>query len=383
MVTSKKIKVLEAIRQGSVGGGETHVLSLVGEINKSVYEPVVLSFSDGLMVKNLKTLGIKCHVINSNKAFDFSVWKKVKDLIKVENIDIVHAHGTRANTNVFWAAKSLNIPIIYTVHGWSFHDDQMPIVKQARIKIEQFLIRKANHTITVSESSNLTGQNALNGFNGTTINNGINLNRFDPQRTISSLREKYGISDKVTLIGFISRVTKQKDPFTMLEAFYLAKQKCEEIRLLMVGDGDLKSEVVNKAKLLGIDDYIYFDGFREDVPEVLKAIDIYCLPSLWEGLPIGLLEAMAMEKAIIATNVDGSKEVISHGKDGILIEPAQPKALAEAILWLHNNVHSRVAMQAEARKAVYEKYNVVGMTEAVEKLYQQTMTFYQVGKNGK
>src|SRR5690606_32016153 len=150
-------------------------------------------------------------------------------------------------------------------------------------------------------------------------------------------------------------------------------QNDKSIKLLMIGDGDLKAQVVDRAKSLGIDDSIYFDGFREDVPELLKAVDIYCLPSLWEGLPIGLLEAMAMEKAVIATNVDGSKEVVSHGKNGILIEPEQPEALADAILWLHKNVQSRMLMQTQARKAVYEKYNVVNMTRQVENLYHQAL----------
>jgi glycosyltransferase involved in cell wall biosynthesis len=159
----------------------------------------------------------------------------------------------------------------------------------------------------------------------------------------------------------------------MLDAFCQVLQNDKTIKLLMVGDGDLKSQVLDKARSLEIYDSIYFDGFRDDVPELLKAVDIYCLPSLWEGLPIGLLEAMAMEKAIIATNVDGSKEIVSHGKNGILIEPEKPQELADAIMWLHNNKQSRLSMQIRARKSVYEKYNQVNMTREVEDLYHQTL----------
>jgi len=377
MVTGRKIRVLEAIRQGSVGGGETHVLSLVEELDRSVFEPIVLSFSDGQMIQKLNSLGIQSHVIDTKKAFDITVWKKVKNLLKHECIDLVHAHGTRANTNILWAAKSLKIPVIYTVHGWSFHDDQPFFTKKIRVITEKLLVKNVEYTIAVSESSKKTGQKYIQGFEGIVINNGINLTKFDPGKVQNCIRDKYKIPNNVTLLGFISRVTKQKDPFTMLEAFYRVLQNGEKkMKLLMVGDGDLKSQVIDKANALGIDEHIYFDDFRDDVPELLKAIDIYCLPSLWEGLPIGLLEAMAMEKAIIATNVDGSKEVISHGKDGILIEPAQPQALADAILCLHNNVQLRISMQCKARKAIYEKYNVIGMTHAVENLYQRTLISY-------
>ena len=130
---TKKIKVLECIRQGHIGGGETHLLSLVENLDKCVFEPIVLSFTDGPMIEKLKTQGIKTFIIHTRTPFDFTKWQKVKKLLMEEQVDVVHAHGTRANSNVFWAARSLNIPVIYTVHAWSFHDDQAAWMKKVRI----------------------------------------------------------------------------------------------------------------------------------------------------------------------------------------------------------------------------------------------------------
>lgn len=159
MIPGTRIKVLETIRQGFIGGGESHVLSLVENLEKSVFEPIVLSFTEGQMISSLNSLGIKNIVIPTTKAFDISIWSKVKKLMVRENIQLVHAHGTRANTNVFWAAASLGIPVIYTVHGWSFHDDQPIWVKKLRIWSEQYLTRKMRFNISVSETNQRTGKN--------------------------------------------------------------------------------------------------------------------------------------------------------------------------------------------------------------------------------
>src|SRR4051812_17325388 len=116
--SQNKIRVLECIRQGQIGGGESHLLSLVENLDKNAFEPVVLSFTDGPMIDRLKSLNIPVHIIPSNKPFDFKVWNKVKQLMTDENIDLVHAHGTRASSNVFRATRTLQKPLVYTIHGW-------------------------------------------------------------------------------------------------------------------------------------------------------------------------------------------------------------------------------------------------------------------------
>src|SRR5947208_2481009 len=143
MFMRKKIKILEGIRQGKIGGGESYLLSLVENLDRNLFEPVFLSFTVGPMVERLKNKGIKVYVIHTEKPFDFTVWKKVKNLIEKEQIDIVHAHGTRANSNMFWAARKAGVPLIYTCHAWSFHLDQNPLKKKLRVLSEDFLTSKA------------------------------------------------------------------------------------------------------------------------------------------------------------------------------------------------------------------------------------------------
>src|SRR5215831_11294610 len=138
----KKIRVLETIRQGKIGGGESHLLDLVENLDKSIFEPVVLSFTDGPMINRLQSMGIPTHIIHTERPFDFTKWGKVKQFLQDEKIELVHAHGTRANSNVIWASRKLGLPVVYTIHGWSFHDDQPFLLKKLRVMGEKYLTER-------------------------------------------------------------------------------------------------------------------------------------------------------------------------------------------------------------------------------------------------
>lgn len=365
----KKIKILETIRQGQVGGGETHVLELCTHLNKAIYEPVVLSFTDGPMVDELNRRGIRTKIIKTTHAFDFRVWKQVKQFIDDENFDIVHAHGTRAMSNIFWATKKLSLPLIYTVHGWSFHLNQSYPVRRLRELSEKFLTSKADSTICVSISNQQDGIDRFGLVRSSVIYNAVDCRRFNPANTFADIRAELGIAKDAVVIGYIVRITAQKDPFTMLRAMKRIAEHCPKAVLLMVGDGDLKQQAIHLAKELKIESKVVFQGFRSDIPDVLNAIDIYCLPSLWEGFPIGILEAMAMRKVVVASPVDGTRELIEHGKTGLLVEHGKPIDLANTIMMLADNINLRNALASTAQKKICELFSVDRLVKEVQQEY--------------
>jgi glycosyltransferase involved in cell wall biosynthesis len=367
----KRIKILETIRQGQIGGGESHVLELASNLNLKKFEPVVLSFTPGPMVDELIRRGIKVKVIYTEKAFDFRVWKEVKDFIAEEQIDIIHAHGTRANSNVFWAAKKLGLPLVYTVHGWSFHIDQKFHIRKIRELSEYFLTLKADKTICVSKSNQQDGIERFNMHRSTVIYNAVDLNKFNPDNRFNDVRKELGISANKIVIGYIVRITGQKDPFTMLRAMKELVEKADNIVLLMVGEGDLKAATIKLSKSLGIEDKIIFQPFRTDIPDILNAIDIYCLPSLWEGFPIGILEAMAMKKAVVASPVDGTKELLVDGKTGLLVDHGKPKNLADALLLLSRDFELRKKLADNAFQYVHGNFGIHQLVARVQKEYLQ------------
>jgi glycosyltransferase involved in cell wall biosynthesis len=366
----KKIKILEAIRQGKIGGGETHVLELVSKMDKTIFEPIVLSFTQGPMVNQLRDLGIEVHVIETEKGFDWRVWGKVKDLMQEKEIDLVHAHGTRANSNIFWAARKLNLPLIYTVHGWSFHQDQKPFVKKIRVIAERFLTSMSSSVICVSISNQADGINGWHMQRSLVIYNGINTAKFNSGNVYKDIRKEFGIPENKTMLTYIVRITAQKDPLTLIRAMKIVLHETKDVVLLMVGEGDLKEDAVNMVNQSNLKGNIIFENFRQDIPDILNAADIYCLPSLWEGLPIGVLEAMSMGKVVIATPVDGTKEIISHNYNGLLVPVKDENKLAMTILAIHKDSELRRRLGENAVATIHEKFTVDGMVRKIEEHYK-------------
>ena len=375
---AKKIRVLECIRQGKIGGGESHLLSLTAHLDRSRFEPVVLSFTDGPMIGRLKEMGVETRLIYTEKPFDVRIWGQVKRLLQAEAPDVIHAHGTRASSNVLWAARKLGIPVIYTVHGWSFHQDQHPLVRRLRILGEKYLTERSEVNISVSASNQQSGKEMIPQFRSVVINNGIDQQKFDPERAYSDVRAELGIARDSVVVLFIARFTAHKQPLTLIRAFARALTMLQGIgaaglHLLMVGDGDEKVAGVALARELGLEDKIIFQAFRQDVPDVLHAADIFVLPSLWEGLPIGLLEAMAMRKAVIGTRVDGTREVLQDGDNGLMVEPGDVDGLAAAIVRLAADRELRESLRARAFQTVRQRFDAVTMTREIESIYSKVL----------
>jgi glycosyltransferase involved in cell wall biosynthesis len=372
MSQHKKIRVLETIRQGQIGGGESHLLDLVENLDKNLFAPVVLSFTDGPMVDRLKNMGIPTHIIPTTKPFDFSKWGQVKKLIDAEKIELVHAHGTRAHSNVSWAARKLHLPVVYTVHGWSFHDNQKFPLKNLRVFGEKYLTKKATVNISVSASVHETGQKYFSDYKSVIIPNGINQQKFNPARALKDIRSELNIPKDSILVLFLARFTEQKQPLTMIRSFCKAAAKNNNLRLLMVGDGELKREADALVAASGMSNKIFMQTFRQDVPDILAAADIYVLPSLWEGLPLGLLEAMAMGKAVIASKADGTKEVIQHNANGIMVSVENlEEEVANAINLIASDAALRARLGEQARATITTTYSASKMTRQVEEIYKE------------
>jgi glycosyltransferase involved in cell wall biosynthesis len=372
IMAQRKIRVLEGIRQGKIGGGESYLLSLVENLDRKNIEPIVLSFTPGPMVDRLQSLGIKTYVIQTEKPFDFTVWEKVKKLIEKENIDVVHAHGTRANSNMFWAAKKMRKPLVYTCHAWSFHIDQNPLKKRLRILGEKFLTEKADINICGSKANCETGKKLFGNFEAEIINNSIDSKKFDPHKAYKNLRPELNIADDDIVVASIARFTLQKQPLKLISAFAEVCKQIKNVKLLMVGDGEEKDKAIHLTRSLKIEDRVTYLPFRQDVPDLLANSDIFILPSLWEAFPIALLEAMSMGKAVIGTNVDGTPEIIEHNNNGILIELDNlEKNIADSIVLLCRNENLRSSLQKNAVASIYNRYNVETLARKNEEIYQR------------
>lgn len=362
---------MQGIRQGKVGGGENMLLNIVEHLNKDIFAPVVLSFTDGPMIEKIREMNIPVHVIHTEKPFDFSVWKRIKKLITDEEIEIVHAHGTRACSNLFRPSQKLNLPLIYTCHGWSFHPDQNFLIRNLRIQAEKFLTQQATVNVCGAYSNRDTGKALFgNKYEAVIIQNTIDTNRFNPDKNFKDIRKEFNIPESVVLFASIARFTVQKQPFNLIKAFAEATKVSDNIMLLMVGDGELKEEGIRLINELGIKDKVVLETFRHDIPDILAHVDVFLLPTLWEVLPLALMEAMAMRKAIVVSKVDGTTEIVQDKVNGLLIEnEAMVSNLAQAITSLAKDEQLRISLGNEAFNSMKRHHSVQEMVKDYEDLY--------------
>ena len=350
------------------------MLSLVENIDRDRFDPIVLSFTEGPMVERLRAMGVKTHVIHTVKPFDLSKWKAVGRFLRDEKVELVHAHGTRACSNVLFAARSLDIPVVYTVHGWSFHPDQAFLTRTLRVAGEKYLTSRSAVNISVSSSNRQTGADKIRHFQARVINNGIDRRKFDPEKSFKDIRKELAIPADATLVLFIARFTAHKQPLALIKAFSDAAKRLPNLHLLLVGDGDQKAEAMEMVRAAGFEGRITFQPFRQDVPDILAASDIFVLPSLWEGLPIGLLEAMAMGKAVIATDVDGTKEVVQNGQNGILVPAGDIPALTESLVSLAADRGRQKEYSRKALETVRTRFDATVMTREIENVYFEVLS---------
>jgi glycosyltransferase involved in cell wall biosynthesis/cellulose synthase/poly-beta-1,6-N-acetylglucosamine synthase-like glycosyltransferase len=364
-----KIKILNTIRQGSFGGGETYLFNLVTGIDKNKFEPVVLSFSEGAMVDELKKKGIKTYVVKTNKPFDFSIYAQVKRIMENECIDLLHIHGTRAGSNSILQALKINLTSIYTVHGWSFHTGLSSLVLNIRTLSEKLIIRKSDLVICGSQDNLSTGRNLVPGANFRLIYNSINSDLYSPDNNVKNIREELGYTENDVIVLFIARLTYQKDPLTFVNSAKIVLDKIPDAKFLIIGEGELKNNCITLSETLNIKDKIKFLPFRQDVKNILYSTDIFVLPSYWEVVPLALLEAMSMQKACIATNIQGTNEALRDGFNGYLFPVGNFVELADKIISLINDKSLREKFGKEARNTVVRQFDLKKLIKENEEVY--------------
>jgi glycosyltransferase involved in cell wall biosynthesis len=234
---------------------------------------------------------------------------------------------------------------------------------------EQFV----NKFVVVSENlrESLIRDHGIAPERITKIYNGIELDRYRPfLECQGSFRTECLVGKDDFLVGSVGRLVYEKGYEFLLKATPLILASCPRAKIVIVGDGPLKSKLRNLTRELGIVESCLFVGFREDIANILSSLDVFVLPSIMEGLPIVILEAMAMAKPIVASDIDGSREQVENGRTGILIPPREPQALAEGINQLLKDRFQAQGFGMEARKQVEEMFDIRRQVALHEEVYK-------------
>ncbi len=380
-----KHKILYVIDNLEFGGGERVFSQLINRLPRERYKIMVACLPTGVFVEKIKESGALIKPVDMRNRSNFKVILQLRGLMKDQNIDIVHSQGARADFFARMAAMLARVPVVFstvpmTVEGF----DVNPIKKLIYILLNRFSERFVDRFMVVSDALKkmMIEKHKIEPQKVVKIYNGIEKDDYviadDEIMCIrTGFRNKSGLEEDTPVIGIIGRLVWQKGIEHFIEVIPEILKEFKEARFFIVGDGPLENKLKAASKKLKIDDKISFTGFRSDIKDILASIDIFVMPSLLEGLPMILLEAMAMGKPIVATNIDGINEVVENGKTGLLVPPKAPEALSEAIVNLLIHRDQACQMGINARRVVEERFGVDIMIRKVEEVYEELLQLNQ------
>jgi lipopolysaccharide/colanic/teichoic acid biosynthesis glycosyltransferase/glycosyltransferase involved in cell wall biosynthesis len=363
---------------------EKFLIPLLTRLKNQGYE-VHVACSEGRYTSGIKARGFTVHSIlierRINPISNFkSLWNLYR-LIQKEKFQVVHVHTPIASVLGRIAAWLAGVPIIvYTVHGFYFHENMNKTIRKALIRLERILCRVTTTVFTVSNEDAQTAikEKICPEKKVNWISNGVDINRFSVETDSDSIRRRYGLSPNDKVIGFVGRLVKEKGIINLFEAVQHIVTLVPDVKLLIVGDREESDRDKHVQKILtgmvnqgGLSSRILFTGFIENIPEVLSAMDIFVLPSYREGLPISVLEAMASGKPVIATNIRGCREEVIPGQTGLLVPINDSRSLADAIVRLLSDEELALEMGLKGRKRVEELFDEEFTIEKQLQAYQE------------
>ncbi len=361
-------KVLLVIDHLGVGGAQKVVVEIVKYLNRDKYHPIVCNLRNETYIsREIKEMGIEVFNMCQAKYSPWALFQIIK-ILRQKQIDLVHTHLFKADILGIIAAIITKMPVICHCHVSDARRDK----KKWQLVMDHLLRRFIDKTIFCSEESihsNLKVKN-IRTEKMKLIYNSIDLKRFNRCSTkrVAEIREK--IKAKQYMVGTVARLSEEKGVKYFIEA--AANINNDNITFLIVGDGPLKYQLVELSHRLCIQERVIFVGYQECIIPYLCCMDIVVFPSLYEGLPIVLLEAMAMEVPIIATDVDGFKEVIKDGQTGLLVPVKDPTRLAEKITFLLENRNLALSLAQNAREIV-EHFDSPKMILQIEDVYGEVL----------
>lgn len=348
---------------------------------------VYAAFRVGKFTEKIQQKGVKVTDIPFERRIaplnDLIALIQLISLLKREHFDIVHTATSKAGFLGRLAAYLTGVPIIlHTVHELPQNSTQNVFLRWFYRKLETIAARWTEHIITVSNPN--YNQIMLDGITSsqkiTLIHNGINITKYDLKVDVSAKKKELGIPINAKVIGTVGRLEIPKGHKYLLQAIPLILQKIPNTMFLIIGDGMLREQLENTVKQIGLEKNVIFTGFREDLIEIMRTFDLFCLPSLWEGFGVVIAEAMACGLPVVASNVGGIPDVVENGVTGMLVLPKNVTELAETMIFLLNNPMQAQDMGQKGKERVKSLFTKERMLEKTWEVYQNCLSTYGVYK---
>ena len=382
-----KVNILYVNHTGEIGGAEVSLLLLLKNLNRALYQPVVVCPLKGSLARELGKISVTFEEIDFHQVrrtlnpvrlliaifFFFRHMTRIFQIVHSQNIKLVHANSLKSAIISGLSARLANVPLVWHVR------DFLPVGF-----FRQLLIRLAYLLATqVIVNSKAVGKIFKSGQKNSSVKvkviyNCIDPDLYNPNVDRNALRQELNIGMDIALIGFIGRIHPEKGLEYLVRAAKEIIEVVPEVRFLIVGDTALGKEEYQKrmrdlSAELGLAGKILFLGYRKEVVEIIAALDILVLPSLREPFGLVSLEAMAIKKPVIATNTGGSPEVVIDGKTGLLVPPRDSGALFSAIIRLLKDKELARKMGAAGRERVTSFFSPEFTISRLQEMYNKIL----------
>lgn len=382
-----RIVVTQVMASGAGGGAQASVRNLVARLDRGRFDVEVVSLSDGPAVRWLRAAGIATQVVE--EADDAAAEAALVELFRLRPPEIVHNHMYRAEvvgTGAALMLPELGLPrpyIIGTVHSSRVRSDlDRALMRRLTPQMDR-LIAVSKAIVTKIEAEGRIGAPVE------LVYNGVDLERYSHTEACCTLPEEYGFPKGSPLVGVVARLEPEKGHQTLLDAWPAVLDRVPQARLLIVGEGsqlDLLETQAEALDLLGekcSGDHcvgtrgarpgarVLFTGLRDDVPNVTAALDVAVMPSYREAQGLAILEAMALRRPVVATEVGGVPEMIESGRTGLLVPPRDAHALADAIVLLLTDHPLADTLARAGHDYAVANFSIEHMVNAVTRIYEE------------
>lgn len=340
-------------------GGEQQVLYLLKGLKEKGHEPTIVCQPGSPLEDAAGKAGINLFPVKMRGEFDLLAAWKISKAIRSGAYDIVHAHTSHAHS-IGLMAKLIAGKGLMVVHR------RVDFPVKGRLKYNFFNINYIAISDAIKRELIKIG---ISEGNISLVKSCIDIKRLDSAE-IKDIRSEFGIAKDAMVIGNVAHMADHKGQIYLVRAAAIVKKRYPGARFLIVGDGELRSELESATSDLGLNETVIFTGFRKDVPSFLASFDIFAFPSHLEGLGTSILDAMAFAKPVVSTTAGGIPEVVSDGVNGLLVPPKDPEAFAEALIKMIENRELRERFGKAGRDIVEGRFSI-------DRLLEGTLDFYK------
>lgn len=384
----RKVKVLHLIESLNMGGAQKIIYQLASTSTSSDHSVCNL-YQSGPYEQIMHDEGIDLIPLKARRRsviflpffiYDlYCIFTRLMVVVKSQQIKILHAHLPDSSLIAIVVGKLTNTPVVLTIHNnFSLPSKRKAPVRDAlRTFITNMVFKRANYIITVGNDIKESLHQTI-GYETPikTVYNGVDYQRYTSglKKTAPlQFRQSLGVSSQATIATVVGRLDKQKGHTYLIDAAHQLLDKYPELVFLLIGEGELKEKLIDQARSLKIADNFIFLGNRNDVPEILGMSDVFVLPSIYEGIPLVVLEAMAAGLPVVATDVAGTRELIESGIDGLLAKTEDSKDIARVMNNLLSDMARGKEMSLRAQTKVKESFSLQRMVAGTECVYHEVL----------